>query len=315
MRDFNKRLYTAMDDISYYFENISLNSKNFKLEMSIMLLIVFLCVNTTINFMAGRDLLTIQSWNLMKTDYNQEHTKEEIIAMINEINHKLGKGVENMDSIYFLNLLQEIEYTPEIDMSKCNCKDDYFINKSMIVAIYYDIEYGIPASISLAQLMLESGCGSSSMAQKSHNFFGHKCGNHSHWIDPDDKTSAMHTHCTYYEDDRKWNTFLNFDKFNDSWWRRYRNFKTNKLRKATAKRPAVYRYAKCFETRDYKHWAHELRAAGYATDKLYAEKLIRIIENNNFQVLDELIVKYEAHYNNFKTRALIKKYVEAYTFK
>lgn len=116
-------------------------------------------------------------------------------------------------------------------------------------------KYGIPASIKLAQGLLESGAGQSELARKSNNHFGIKCHNWS-------GQTTTHDDDARGECFRKYNTVL--ESYNDH---------SDFLRTRT-------RYANLFDLSptDYKAWAHGLKRAGYATDPSYAFKLINIIE-------------------------------------
>jgi LysM repeat protein len=116
--------------------------------------------------------------------------------------------------------------------------------------------HNIPASITLAQGMLESGNGNSDLAMNANNHFGIKC--HNDWKG-----------ATYIKDDetknecfRKYPTVL--DSYND-----HALFLTS-----------LSRYSKLFELKptDYKGWAKGLKQTGYATDPKYPERLISIIE-------------------------------------
>ena len=129
------------------------------------------------------------------------------------------------------------------------------------IAIYSDIaqdemrQYGIPASITLAQGILESSSGRGRLATKANNHFGIKC---------HDWTGAK----IYHDDDKKGECF-----------RKYKNskysFQDHSVFLTTRKR-----YHKLFvlDKDDYKGWAKELKAAGYATDRKYPQKLISLIE-------------------------------------
>ena len=125
------------------------------------------------------------------------------------------------------------------------------------------IEYGIPASITLAQGILESGAGYGELTRKARNHFGIKC---------HDWTGEK----VYHDDDRAQECFRKYDKASES-FRDHSLFLKNRKR-----------YAKLFTYKkdDYKSWARGLRAAGYATDKKYPEKLISIIERYNLDAYD-----------------------------
>lgn len=123
-------------------------------------------------------------------------------------------------------------------------------------AIQSMLEKGIPASITLAQGILESGNGNSSLAKEANNHFGIKC--HTGWAG---KTM-------YIDDDAPNECFRKYENVLDS-YRDHGDFLTSRSR-----------YSKCFELEitDYVGWAKELKAAGYATSPTYAESLINLIE-------------------------------------
>ncbi|MFN3916452.1 MAG: glucosaminidase domain-containing protein [Flavobacteriales bacterium] len=128
--------------------------------------------------------------------------------------------------------------------------------------------YKIPASITLAQGILESGDGNSMLARKGNNHFGIKCHD---W-----------TGETIFKDDDKKNEC--FRKYPDA----AESYKDHS--EFLAKRD---RYARLFElnTNDYKGWAKGLKECGYATNPKYAELLIKLIEDNNLEQYDAY--KYE----------------------
>lgn len=117
-------------------------------------------------------------------------------------------------------------------------------------------KYHIPASITLAQGLLESGAGQSTLARKSNNHFGIKCG--SDW---QGKTVR-------HNDDARGECFRAYKHPKQSY---------EDHSKFLAGRP---RYASLFKLKitDYKGWARGLKKAGYATDPRYAQRLIDIIE-------------------------------------
>lgn len=129
--------------------------------------------------------------------------------------------------------------------------------------------YGIPASITLAQGILESGFGRSELAQKTNNHFGIKC--HTGWNGQFD----------YHDDDRKGECF-----------RKY-NHPMYSFRDHSVFLSSRSRYARLFELRrdDYKGWAKGLKKAGYATDPRYPQKLINFIEKYNLKKYDRKVIK------------------------
>ncbi len=116
--------------------------------------------------------------------------------------------------------------------------------------------YGIPASITLAQGLLESGFGKGELALKTNNHFGIKC--HTGWQGDYD----------FYDDDEKGECFRKYNHPIYS-YRDHSLFLTNRSR---------YAFLFDFRSNDYRRWAKGLRKAGYATDKRYPQKLISLIE-------------------------------------
>ena len=130
------------------------------------------------------------------------------------------------------------------------------------VAIQNQAEYGIPASIIMAQALLESAAGTSELAVNAKNHFGIKC------------TSEWFGAVYYYDDDSKGECFRQYANAAESF-------------KDHAKFLQRPRYSTCFEIaiEDYEGWAHRLKACGYATDNNYAPKLIKIIEDYRLDTL------------------------------
>ena len=139
-----------------------------------------------------------------------------------------------------------------------------YIDEWKQTAIENQADYGVPASIIMAQALLESAAGQSELAVNANNHFGIKC------------TSEWFGGVYYYDDDSKGECFRQYGNAAES-------FKDHSL---FLQRP---RYATCFEiaVEDYEGWARRLKACGYATDPGYAPKLIKIIEDYR---LDTLVV-------------------------
>lgn len=119
-------------------------------------------------------------------------------------------------------------------------------------------KYGIPASITLAQGLLETNAGKSPLATKNNNHFGMKCFS----------KKCKKGHCSNFSDDTHKDFFIKYKTAWDS-FRAHSKLLQNKR----------YRFLSALGTRDYKAWARGLKKAGYATDKQYADKLIRLIED------------------------------------
>lgn len=124
------------------------------------------------------------------------------------------------------------------------------------LAVQHQKKYKIPASITLAQGLLESGAGQSNLARRSNNHFGIKC--HSDW-----RGGRV-----YHDDDRRGECFRKYKRVEDS----YEDHSKFLLRS---------RYDRLFKLKitDYKGWARGLQKCGYATDRAYANKLIKVIED------------------------------------
>jgi len=139
-----------------------------------------------------------------------------------------------------------------------------YIEKYASVAIAEMKKFGVPASISMGQAIIESRSGTSLLAQKCKNHFGIKC-----W-------SKKHRGCCMkFKDDSNNDSFRHFEK---SAWESWR---------AHSKLLSSGRYMALHKTTDYKAWARGLKAIGYATDRTYAEKLIGVIERYDLHRLDQ----------------------------
>jgi flagellum-specific peptidoglycan hydrolase FlgJ len=135
--------------------------------------------------------------------------------------------------------------------------------------------YGIPASITLAQGILESGNGKGELAMKTNNHFGIKC--HKGWQGDYD----------FHDDDEKGECFR---KYNHPMY----SFRDHSIFLTTRSR---YTFLFSLKHTDYKSWAKGLRKAGYATDPKYPQKLISLIERHGLDKYDKQI-KNDGHDTN-----------------
>lgn len=142
-------------------------------------------------------------------------------------------------------------------------REDY-IARFSAVAVQEMEKTGIPASITLAQGMLESDNGNSMLAREANNHFGIKC--HTSW---DGKR-------IYKDDDAKNECFRVYDSAWES-FRDHSDFLTTGRR---------YSFLFDYKSTDYKSWAKGLRQAGYATNPQYPDLLIKIIEDNKLYEYD-----------------------------
>ena len=126
-------------------------------------------------------------------------------------------------------------------------------------------KHGIPASITLAQGLLESNIGSSRLAKENNNHFGIKCFS----------TSCSKGHCSNFSDDSHKDFFRKFSSVAESFHAHSELLKKPRYR-------SLYKLRKD----DYEGWARGLRRAGYATDRSYDAKLIHLRENLKLYVYD-----------------------------
>ncbi len=168
------------------------------------------------------------------------------------------------------------------------------LSKKEYVSVYEKIaiqqmnQYKIPASITMAQGILESGSGNSTLAKTANNHFGIKC--HTDW-----KGEKV-----YFDDDTKNECFRSYPKVEDS-------YIDHSMFLITRKR---YESLFSLSLTDYRGWAYGLKIAGYATNPKYAEELIKLIEELELYKLDgstispistnnsSLILAKKSHENN-----------------
>tara|TARA_B110000090_G_scaffold58200_1_gene66480 strand:- start:470 stop:1315 length:846 start_codon:yes stop_codon:yes gene_type:complete len=143
----------------------------------------------------------------------------------------------------------------------------------------------IPASITLAQGILESGSGKSTLATKSNNHFGIKC--HNTW------QGAR----VYHDDDEKGECFRKY-QFVETSYKDHSAFLSKRSR---------YAFLFDYNKKDYKKWAKGLRKAGYATDKKYPQKLIKLIKTYRLYEFDSFKNK---HYKTKKSKSKEDKVIK-----
>lgn len=136
-----------------------------------------------------------------------------------------------------------------------------YIEKYKALAINEEKRTGVPAAITLAQGIYESGAGQSDLALASNNHFGIKC--KENW------TGAK----VYHDDDAKNECFRSYPTVEDS-YRDHSDFLRN--------RPN-YAFLFSIDPTDYEAWAKGLKKAGYATSNVYAANIIRLIKENNLE--------------------------------
>ena len=150
-------------------------------------------------------------------------------------------------------------------------KNQAYAEKYAEAAMEQMKRYGIPASVILAQGILESSNGQSQLAQNENNHFGIKAT--SSWLNSGGKYAL-------YTDDRPNEKFCKYDTVSDSYEHHLQFLKNNK------------RYSQCFSLSpdDYKGWTKGIERAGYATGGGYASSLQSIIERNGLQKYDQMVM-------------------------
>ena len=143
-----------------------------------------------------------------------------------------------------------------------------YIARFASIAVNEMYRSGVPASITLAQGIIESRSGQSALAVDGNNHFGIKC--HNSW---NGRTMLA-------DDDRKDECFRVYDSAEES-FRDHSDFLRYRDR---------YKFLFDFPVTDYKSWAYGLKQAGYATDPSYAAKLIQCVENYNLSRFDRMTV-------------------------
>lgn len=159
-----------------------------------------------------------------------------------------------------------------------------YIDRYKDLAVKQMNTYGIPASITLAQAILESGAGTGELARRSNNHFGIKCG------------SSWNGRTTRHNDDAPRECFRVYASVADS----YEDHSRFLLRQ---------RYSRLFslDKYDYKAWARGLKACGYATNPAYADRLISLIEAYNLYKYDRPV---QSSYENAAPSVIIHQLIE-----
>ncbi|MBI9035648.1 MAG: glucosaminidase domain-containing protein [Bacteroidales bacterium] len=173
-----------------------------------------------------------------------------------------------------------------------NTTREEYIEKYKEIAIQKMQQYGIPASITLAQGLLESNDGNSILATKGKNHFGIKC--HKEWQGKK----------IYYDDDKKHECFRKYKTVNES-FNDHSEFLTNRSR---------YAFLFQLDKTDYKAWAKGLKKAGYATNPKYPQLLIKIIEDNKLYDFDKIALNQKPNISPVISPTLNGRYASSYIF-
>jgi LysM repeat protein len=161
--------------------------------------------------------------------------------------------------LLFLLLFSEFSFAEENVISRSE-----YIASWKLVAVEQMNLHGIPASITMAQGILESGNGNSKLAKEGKNHFGIKC-------------HGWEGEKMYLDDDAKDECFRVYADAKDSYLDHSEFLKKYKR----------YEFLFSYKSTDYKSWAEGLKDAGYATNPSYAESLIKLIEDEKLFELDK----------------------------
>ncbi|MEO9892756.1 glucosaminidase domain-containing protein [Aurantibacter sp.] len=198
-------------------------------------------------FLLGVILLAVSSCKVkQKVSYSDANKRGPKVVVDKKSKHTSDKD----DGLYPLP-----EDSGRFQKFEINSISDY-INEFSEIAQFEMKAFGIPASITLAQGLLESGFGKGELAAKTNNHFGIKC--HTGWQGDYD----------FHDDDEKGECFRKYNHPMYS-YRDHSHFLTSRSR---------YAFLFEFKPYDYKKWAKGLSQAGYATDRKYPQKLISLIE-------------------------------------
>ena len=171
-------------------------------------------------------------------------------------------------SVVPTNFWSRISEAAETPVSESRRRQLDYLDRHAGLAVREMHRSGIPASITLAQALLESNVGRSTLATRNHNHFGIKCFSR----------TCSKGHCSNFDDDSH-KDFFRIYADTEASFRAHSTF---------LERGKRYRSLFDLDAKDYKGWARGLRKAGYATDKRYAEKLIRLIEELELHRYDSL---------------------------
>jgi LysM repeat protein len=167
-------------------------------------------------------------------------------------------------NIFFITVFYTFIFSHLFAQTSSRMTREQYIEKYNEWAVMNMKRSGVPASITLAQGLLESGNGNSRLSREANNHFGIKC---------HDWTGEK----VYYHDDRRNECFRKYNSVYDSYADHARFLSTRS------------RYASLFElkTTDYNGWARGLKKAGYATDHNYDRSMIDIVEDNKLFLFDK----------------------------
>lgn len=294
----------------YYNAKVKQTQKLLNINTLLMFVLTFILFNGIINELLYNNFFSLQvSWRyntMLSAPIDVDISKDEKqgesnVTMINIIKND-SVSLDSFESVIIrlTNLLPK----DTLFLDKCakGQRNSYVAEKFRTLAIYQQLKYRIPASVTLAQIIHETGHGTSRMFRHSNQLFGRKCfaDKKNHWFAHKTEVEQLirkgirihkAKHCNWYPDERdkfnRYNRFVNYNTYYDSGMDRY----------YTLLKP---RYNKLFKQKDplnpvtshYKVWTKGLKDGGWATDVNYTKLLNDIIASRNFQVIDENVERY-----------------------
>lgn len=202
-----------------------------------------------------------ESFPAAKGQVSQSH--KAVVGKERALYRILKKSVYNMRRTIILLAALCLIFACSLAQPHRNTAYEQYISQYKDLAISQMMRYKIPASITLAQGLLESAAGRSDLARKGNNHFGIKC-------------HGWTGRTTYHDDDTRQECFRAYDNA----WDSYEDHSRFLARQS--------RYSRLFSLplTDYKGWARGLKECGYATNPRYADNLIRIIEQYQLYKFD-----------------------------
>lgn len=191
-----------------------------------------------------------------------------LVVVLIVISTILSAATSNKDTstpmVFVIDTVEVNEAAPVSASELLSGQSKAYVDKYYKIAQEKMRKFGVPASISLAQGLIESRAGTSKLAVNNNNHFGMKCFS----------KTCKKGHCSNFADDTHKDFFKKFKSSEESWW-------------AHGELVTTGRYAKLKKHgRNYRAWAYGLKSVGYATDRTYAQKLIGIIERNKLTQYD-----------------------------
>jgi flagellum-specific peptidoglycan hydrolase FlgJ len=208
--------------------------------------------------------------------YNPQPTV--VIKKSEDNNARTSSNSNNTSKTEILEATTRVKVTTEIVLA--------YISRYKDIAKNNMKQFGIPSSICLGQGILESGAGTGPLSSLANNHFGIKC--HQDWAGPSVK----------YDDDSAQECFRKYDQASESYNDHALFLKGRKWYDPLFK----------LDKGDYKSWAKGLKAAGYATDPKYSEKLIAIIERYHLDQYDAEVLGKDYVVKSVETKSNFKEY-------